>query len=67
MGGTMTGRRAGLNPVEGSWCYLKRVPLRNGSCRILRQLRDEIRLATANLRHEAEGLANRPKPGGYQR
>jgi transposase len=54
-----------LNPVEGIWRYLKRVRLRNVCCRSLSDLRYELRLATANLRHKAAVLANLPKLCGY--
>jgi transposase len=55
-----------LNPVEGIWRYLKRVRLRNVCCRSLSELRYELRLATANLRHKASVLASLPKLCGYQ-
>jgi transposase len=55
-----------LNPVEGIWRYLKRVGLRNICCRTLSDLRYELRLATANLRHKAQVLASLPKLCGYQ-
>ena len=55
-----------LNPVEGIWRYLKRVRLRNICCRTLSDLRYELRLATANLRHKANVLAGLPKLCGYE-
>lgn len=55
-----------LNPVEGIWRHLKRVHLRNVCCRTLRELRYELRLATANLRHKAQVLTSLPKHCGYQ-
>ena len=55
-----------LNPVEGIWRQLKRVQLRNVCCRRLSELRSELRLATANLRHKAKVLASLPKLCGYQ-
>ncbi len=55
-----------LNQVEGSWRYLQRVQLRNVWCRTLGELRYEVRLATANLRHKAPLLASLPKLCGYQ-
>jgi transposase len=55
-----------LNPVEGVWRYLKRVRLRNVCCRTLSDLRYELRLATANLRHKAQVLASLPKLCGYK-
>jgi transposase len=41
-----------LNPDEGIWSYLKRVELRNLCCENLAELRLELRLATARLRHK---------------
>jgi transposase len=41
-----------LNPDEGIWNYLKRVELRNVCCGDLGELRSELRLATARLRHK---------------
>jgi transposase len=55
-----------LNPVEGIWRQRKRVHLRNVCCRTLVELRYEVRLATANLRHKAKVLASFPKLCGYQ-
>ncbi len=55
-----------LNPVEGIWRQLKRVQLRNICCRTLSDLRYELRLAMANLRHKANVLASLPKLCGYQ-
>jgi transposase len=40
-----------LNPEEGIWNYLKRVELRNVCCDDLAELRLELRLATARVRH----------------
>ncbi len=40
-----------LNPKEGIWNYLKRVELRNACCTNLVELRRELRLAVARLRH----------------
>ncbi len=54
-----------LNPVEGIWRHLKRVLLRNVCCRTLTELRYELRLATANLRHKTNVLASLPKLCGY--
>ncbi len=50
-----------LNPVEGVWRYLKRVRLRDVCCRALSELRYELRLATANLRHKAQVRVSLPK------
>ena len=41
-----------LNPDEGIWNYLKHVELRNVRCDDLPELRQELRLATARLRHK---------------
>jgi len=41
-----------LNPDEGIWNYLKRVELRNLCCDDLAELRLELRLAAARLRHK---------------
>jgi transposase len=41
-----------LNPEEGIWNYLKRVELRNVCCDDLAELRRELRLAAARLRHK---------------
>ena len=41
-----------LNPDEGIWRYLKRVELKNVCCHDLPELRSELRLATARLRHK---------------
>ena len=41
-----------LHPDEGIWQYLKRVELRNVCCDDLAELRLELRLATARLRHK---------------
>ena len=53
-----------LNPVEGIWHYLKRVRLGNVCCRTLKEVRYEVRLATATLRHKATVLANLPRHYG---
>lgn len=41
-----------LNPDEGIWSYLKRFELRNLCCGDLAELRLELRLAAARLRHK---------------
>ena len=41
-----------LNPDEGIWHYLKNVELRNVMCDSLAELRYEVRLAIARLRHK---------------
>ena len=43
-----------LNPDEGIWRYLKRVELKNVCCHDLPELRYELRLATARLRHKRD-------------
>lgn len=53
-----------LNPVEGIWHYLKRARLGNVCCRTLQEVRYEVRLATAVLRHQATVLANLPRHYG---
>ena len=40
-----------LDPDAGIWRYLKRVELKNRCCHDLPELRSELRLATARLRH----------------
>ena len=45
-----------LNPDEGIWSYLKQVELRNLVCHTLDELRYELRLAIARLRHKASVL-----------
>ena len=45
-----------LNPDEGIWSYLKRVELRNVCCDDLPELRRELRLAAARLRHQRKIL-----------
>jgi transposase len=40
-----------LNPKEGVWNYLKHVELRNLCCATLVELRRELRLGAARLRH----------------
>lgn len=43
-----------LNPDEGIWRYLKQVELRNVICQDVEELRYELRLATARVRHKAQ-------------
>lgn len=45
-----------LNPVEDVWHYLKHVELRNVCCQTLDELRHELRLAVASLRHKRDVL-----------
>jgi transposase len=53
-----------LNPDEGIWEYLKRVELKNVCCQDLAELRYELRLATARLRHKREVLKGCIKHAG---
>ncbi len=53
-----------LHPVEGICQDLKRVRLGNVCCRTLDEVRYEVRLATASLRHKATVLASFPKHYG---
>jgi transposase len=53
-------------PVEGIWRSLKRVRVRNVCCRTLAAVRYALRLAPANLRHQAQVLASFPTRCGYQ-
>ena len=43
-----------LNPDAGVWNYLKQVELRNVSCHDQDELRHEVRLARARLRHKPD-------------
>ena len=54
-----------LNPDEGIWQYLKHVELRNVSCDDLPELRQELRLATARLRHKRAVLQGCIAEVGY--
>jgi len=53
-----------LNPDEGIWQYLKRVELKNVCCRDLAELRYELRLATARLRHKRDVIKGCIKHAG---
>ncbi len=46
-----------LNPDEGVWQWLKRAALGNVCCDTLEELRYELRLAIARLRHRKDVLA----------
>jgi len=46
-----------LNPDEGIWQYLKRVELKNVVCQNSTELRVQLRLATARLRHKPQVLS----------
>jgi transposase len=54
-----------LNPDEGIWNHLKRVELRNVCCDDLAELRLELRLATARLRHKRAVLQGCISQCGY--
>ncbi len=54
-----------LNPDEGIWRYLKRVELQNLCCHDLAELRYELRLATARLRHKRDVIRSCIKQCGY--
>ncbi len=54
-----------LNADEGVWPYLKHVELRNLVCPTLGDLRDDLRLAFARLRHKRHVLLGCIRPAGY--
>jgi transposase len=54
-----------LNPEEGIWNYLKRVELGNVCCQTLGDLRRQLRLATARLRHKAAVIHACVRECGY--
>lgn len=54
-----------LNPDEGIWNYLKRVELRNRYCSTLGDLRCELCLATARLRHKRQVIQGCIRQAGY--
>ena len=54
-----------LNPDEGIWRWLKRVALGNVCCDTLDELRYELRLAMARLRHRKDVLAACIRRPGY--
>jgi transposase len=54
-----------LNPDEGIWQYLKYVELRNRCCSNIVDLRRELRLATARLRHKHEVINGCIQHAGY--
>jgi len=53
-----------LNPGEGIWQYLKRVELKNVVCHDLGELRYELRLTTARLRHKRHAIQGRIRRAG---
>jgi hypothetical protein len=55
-----------LNPDEGIWRYLKHVELRNVCCAALSELRYELRLAIARLRHKVSVTKGCISHAGYQ-
>jgi transposase len=54
-----------LNPTEGVWDHLKNVELRNVSCHDQAELRHELRLAVARLRHRSDLIRAFIKHYGY--
>jgi len=54
-----------LNPDEGVWRWLKRVALGNVCCETLAELRYELRLACARIRHRKDVLAACIQRPGY--
>jgi len=54
-----------LNPDEGVWHWRKRVALGNGCCDSLDELRYELRLAMARLRHRKDMLQACIRKPGY--
>jgi transposase len=54
-----------LNPDEGVWQHLKRVELRNLVCHDLAELKTELRLAVARLRHKLHVLHGCFAHSGY--
>jgi hypothetical protein len=54
-----------LNPDEGIWSYLKRLELGNVRCQNLPQLRRQLRLATARLRHKRHVIQGCMRECGY--
>ena len=55
-----------LNPDDGVWNHLKHVELPNVCCHDLPQLRRELRLATARLRHKPDIIKACFRQRGYQ-
>jgi len=55
-----------LNPDEGIWRHLKHVELRNLVCHSLSELKTELRLAVARLRHKHPVLRGCFTHCGYQ-
>jgi transposase len=54
-----------LNPDEGVWNHLKHVELRNVACHDQSELRHELRLAIARLRHKPDVIRSFIKHCGY--
>ncbi len=55
-----------LNPQEGIWQHMKHVELRNLVCHDMPELRRELRLAVARLRHKRHVLRGCFTHCGYQ-
>ena len=62
----LPGYAPALNPDEGIWRYLKRVELRHVCCAALSELRYEVRLAIARLRHKVSVIQGCISQAGYQ-
>jgi transposase len=54
-----------LNPDEGVWDHLKYVEMKNVTCHDQAELRHELRLAIARLRHKPELIRHFIKHYGY--
>ena len=54
-----------LNPDEGVWDHLKQVELRNVACHNQQELRHQLHLAIARLRHKPELVRSFIKHYGY--
>jgi transposase len=54
-----------LNPAEGVWRLLKHVHLKNLVCETVEDLRIELRLALARLRHRVSALLGAIRHAGY--
>jgi transposase len=54
-----------LNPHEGIWHYLKAVELPNVACHSQQELRHELRLAVARLRHKPDIIRAAIRQCGY--
>jgi hypothetical protein len=54
-----------VNPHEGIWHYLKAVELHNVACHSQQELRHELRLAVARLRHKPDIIRAAIRQCGY--